>query len=114
MSKISNGETYMAIYGVVRRIPPGRVATYGQVARLAGLPNGARLVGYALRALGGQPGVPWQRVVNAQGRISPRADGRPADQIQRLLLEEEGVQLDEYGRISFERYGWRLSETAVD
>jgi methylated-DNA-protein-cysteine methyltransferase-like protein len=71
------------------------------------MPNGARLVGYALRALGGRSTVPWQRVVNAQGRISPRADGRPADEVQRLLLEAEGVRFDAHGRIPLERYGWQ-------
>ena len=65
--------TYQRIYDVVRRIPAGRVATYGQVAALAGLPGHARQVGYALHALEDHSGVPWQRVINAGGRVSPRS-----------------------------------------
>lgn len=98
-------DTYATIYAVVRRIPRGRVATYGQVARLAGRPRGARQVGYALAALD-DPGVPWHRVVNAKGRISPRR--RPgADEFQRILLEDEGVAFDDDGRICLARFGWR-------
>lgn len=97
---------YAGIYEVVCRIPHGRVATYGQVARLAGLPRQARRVGYALSALCGEEEVPWHRVVNAQGGISPRASGEPDDR-QRRLLELEGVVFDDRGRISLERYQWR-------
>lgn len=97
---------HAGIYEVVRRIPHGRVATYGQVARLAGLPRQARRVGYALSALRGDEGVPWHRVVNARGRISPRASGEPDDR-QRGLLEAEGVVFDDDGRLSLERYQWR-------
>ena len=98
--------TYSDIYAVVSSIPIGRVATYGQVAQLAGLPRRARLVGYALSALTDKT-VPWHRVVNAQGKISPRADGNPAAEMQRLLLEEEGVTFDAHGRIPLERFRWR-------
>lgn len=97
---------YADIYNVVRRIPRGHVATYGQVARLAGLPRQARRVGYALSALRGDEEVPWHRVVNAQGRISLRASGE-ADGRQRRMLESEGVVFDDYGRLSLERYQWR-------
>ena len=96
-----------AIYAVVKSIPPGFVATYGQVARLAGLPGHARQVGYALSALADKSAVLWHRVVNAQGRISPRSDGCPADMIQRLRLEDEGIRFDEGGRISLQRFQWR-------
>jgi len=98
---------YQAIYSVVQRIPEGRVATYGQVARLAGLPGLARLVGYALSALQGQIPVPWHRVVNAQGRISCRSDGSSAGLEQRLRLESEGVCFDGQGRIPLDRFLWR-------
>jgi methylated-DNA-protein-cysteine methyltransferase related protein len=98
---------YQAIYAVVRRIPQGRVATYGQIARLAGMPGQARLVGYALGALKDQAPVPWHRVVNAQGRISPRSGGGPADMVQRLRLENEGVCFDEHGRIPLDRFLWQ-------
>ena len=99
---------YQAIYDVVRRIPQGRVATYGQVAHLAGMPGRARLVGYALSALRGQIPVPWHRVVNAQGRISRRSDSGSADLEQRLRLESEGVCFDDLGRIPLERFLWQV------
>jgi methylated-DNA-protein-cysteine methyltransferase-like protein len=95
------------IYAVVRRIPRGRVATYGQVARLAGLAGHARQVGYALAALPeAQQGVPWHRVINAQGGVSARAE--PGwDDVQRQLLRREGVAFDRSGRTSLARFQWR-------
>ncbi len=96
--------TYPRIYQVVRRIPRGRVATYGQVADLAGLAGHARQVGYALSALDDDR-VPWHRVLNAQGRISPRDPGCVRQ--QRRLLEAEGVRLDAGDRVPLERYRWR-------
>ncbi|MHB1863448.1 MAG: MGMT family protein [Gemmatimonadaceae bacterium] len=95
------------IHAVVRKIPRGRVATYGQVARLAGLPGHARQVGYAMAALGHATLVPWHRVINVQGRVSPRRAGPGAGLRQRQLLEREGVRFDEAGRVSLERYGWQ-------
>ncbi|UCE01392.1 MAG: MGMT family protein [Candidatus Latescibacterota bacterium] len=98
--------TYATIYAVVRRIPRGRVATYGQVAALARLPGHARQVGYALHALPDASGVPWHRVINAQGRVSRRAE--PGwEELQRQLLEGEGVRFDSGGRTSLVRFGWR-------
>src|SRR5574338_365732 len=85
---------YDRIYAVVRRIPPGRVATYGQVAELAGIPGRARQVGYALHALPDSSAVPWQRVLNARGRVSLPPGSRSALE-QRLLLEREGVHFDQ-------------------
>lgn len=99
-------ERYRRIYAVVSRVPRGRVATYGQVAELAGLPGCARQVGYALHALSEQQSVPWQRVINARGEISPRSE-RGMDEVQRQLLEAEGVGFDPRGRVSLERYQWR-------
>jgi methylated-DNA-protein-cysteine methyltransferase related protein len=98
---------YPRIYAVVRAIPEGRVATYGQVAALAGLPGHARQVGYALASLPDDSDVPWQRVVNARGEVSVRA-GDPgwAQGYQRHRLEEEGVEFDTRGRIDLERFGW--------
>lgn len=93
------------IYEVVRRIPRGRVATYGQVARLAGFERHARQVGYALNRLPDDSGIPWHRVVNAKGEISARAvpdDGR----LQRMLLSKEGIRFDAGGRLSLDRYRW--------
>lgn len=94
------------IYAVIRRIPPGRVATYGQVAALAGLPGRARLVGRSLRETPDGLDIPWQRVINAKGEVSPRGGLGMEEGLQRHLLEEEGVLLDKGGRIDLDRYGW--------
>lgn len=96
---------------MIRRIPRGRVATYGQIARLAGLPGHARQVGYALHALPPSTSVPWQRVVNASGGISLRSSNGAAI-TQRILLEREGVVFDARGRIALARFGWRARESA--
>jgi methylated-DNA-protein-cysteine methyltransferase related protein len=98
---------YGRIYAVVRRIPAGKVATYGQVAELAGLERHARMAGYALHALPDHTTVPWHRVINAQGRLSLRADGEGSVLRQRFLLEEEGVVFDLSGRVSLKRFGWK-------
>jgi methylated-DNA-protein-cysteine methyltransferase-like protein len=101
-----SGNNYDRIYAVVRRIPRGRVATYGQVAAIAGLGGHARQVGYALHALATERAVPWHRVVNARGQISPRAEPG-GDLIQRQLLEREGVNFDAADRLELGRYRWR-------
>jgi len=93
------------IYDVVKMIPRGSVATYGQVASLSGLANHARLVGYALNAMPEEVDAPWHRVINAKGLISPRADTE-WEEHQRLLLEAEGIEFDTNGRISLKRFGW--------
>ena len=98
--------THARIYAVVRRIPRGRVATYGQIAALAGLRGQARLVGYALHALPAGSRVPWQRVINAQGMVSVRRSGAGSELNQRLRLEREGVRFDQRGRVALERYRW--------
>lgn len=99
-----NENLFEMIYRAVRRIPPGRVATYGQVARIVGLPRGARTVGWALRALPEGSDVPWQRVINARGSISFRPGGHAA-MVQQRLLEEEGIVFQE-GRVDLGAYGW--------
>jgi methylated-DNA-protein-cysteine methyltransferase-like protein len=99
--------TYQLIYAVVRRIPRGRVATYGQVAALAGFPRQPRLAGYALHALRDASAVPWHRVLNAQGRLSLMRSGGGAGLTQRLRLEQEGVQFTAAGRVDLKEYGWR-------
>lgn len=99
------------VYQVVQLIPPGRVATYGQIARLLGMVRGARTVGWALRSLPEGHDVPWQRVVNARGTVSFRP-GSPGATIQRDLLAEEGVVFDEHGRIDLRIYGWAGPEPA--
>ena len=100
--------SYERIWSVVRRIPRGRVATYGQIARIAGLPPQARMVGYALHALPDDiaSSVPWQRVINAQGRISLRAFAG-SEAVQRKRLEREGVKFDAKARVDLERFGWK-------
>ena len=102
-------EKHALIYEVVREIPYGKVATYGQVAMLAGLPGQARLAGYAMFNLPPELGnaVPWQRVVNAQGRISYSESRHGSDHRQRELLEAEGVAFDAQGRIDLKVYGWK-------
>ena len=93
---------YERIYEAVMRIPEGYVATYGQIARMVGMPRGARQVGYAMAALGcgtPRPEVPWHRIVNAKGESSIGEE-----QITRL--EAEGVIFGEDGRIDLRRFGW--------
>ena len=91
----------------MRQIPPGKVAAYGQIARLVGGCT-PRMVGYALAALRSSqegPEVPWQRVINRQGKISPHGEGF-GSAIQRQLLEDEGVVFNLQDVIDFERFGW--------
>jgi methylated-DNA-protein-cysteine methyltransferase-like protein len=95
---------YRRIYAIVKRVPKGRVATYGQIAAEAGIPN-PRQVGYALHALRDED-VPWHRVINAKGEVSPRREPG-CDASQRRLLEAEGVRFDARGRVPLERFGWR-------
>jgi methylated-DNA-protein-cysteine methyltransferase-like protein len=98
---------YRLVYRVVRRVPRGKVVTYGQVAAILGQPRAARAVGMALGALRGPliDLVPWQRVINAAGRCSHR-DGFWAD-IQREFLEREGVRFDRHGKVNLKRVRWR-------
>ena len=105
MPAACSSETYARIYRVVRQIPRGKVATYGQVARLAGFPGHARLVGYALHSLT-ESDVPWQRVINARGEVSPRSFGG-AEELQRELLEDEGVYFGAKGRVPLARHRWK-------
>jgi methylated-DNA-protein-cysteine methyltransferase-like protein len=100
------GSVYERIYTVVRRIPRGRVASYGQIARLAGLPGRARQVGYAMHALPAGTRVPWHRVVNAEGRVSRRRVPG-AELTQRMLLEREGICFGPGKRIPLARFGWK-------
>ena len=109
MRDAPRSSTHRRIHNAIARIPRGRVATYGQIARIAGMPGQARLVGYALHALPPDTSIPWQRVVNAQGAIST---GSGPDALQRRLLEREGVRFDERGRIPLASYQWRLRARA--
>jgi methylated-DNA-protein-cysteine methyltransferase-like protein len=102
---MSGARLYERIYATVCRVPAGRVATYGQIAKLTGR-CGARQVGYALAALPEGSAVPWQRIINTKGRISPRRGGGH-DELQRVLLEEEGIQFSLDGRVDLSRFGWK-------
>jgi len=125
------------VYRLVRQVPPGKVTSYGAIARMMGHPRAARTVGWALHSLppsvpptGGEeppsvpPGredapssfppsggderggkVPWHRVINSQGRISTSCREHSAD-LQRVLLEAEGIEFDEQGYVDWERFGW--------
>jgi methylated-DNA-protein-cysteine methyltransferase-like protein len=99
---------YRSIYAVVRRIPSGRVATYGQVAELAGIPGGARVAGAALKTSKPADRLPWQRVIGKagpnRGRIAIHNPVGAA--IQRQLLAQEGVEIGDSGLIALDRYGW--------
>ena len=106
MSPDPTNPTYQRIWATVDCIPRGRVATYGQVAREAGLPGRARQVGYALRHLPPGTELPWHRVVNARGEISVRSATGGVSREQRGRLAREGVLLDERGRVDLGRYGW--------
>jgi methylated-DNA-protein-cysteine methyltransferase-like protein len=92
------------VYVLVRCIPPGTVASYGQIARMLGQPHAARTVGWALRGTPEESAIPWQRVVNAAGRISISDPEAAAE--QRRLLEGEGVVFDPDDRIDMTRFGW--------
>jgi len=102
------GDNYARIYAVVRRVPRGRVATYGQVAALARLPRHARLVGYALNKLDEESGVtiPWHRIVNAKGQVSRRSNALGHEELQAHLLKREGVRMRD-GAIPLDRFQWR-------
>lgn len=106
MAKESSPSAWKSVYRVVRRIPVGQVATYGQIAALAGMPGAARQVGWALHALRPEDDVPWQRVINARGEVSSRGY-REIEDLQRSLLESEGVDFDSKGRIDLARYSWQ-------
>jgi methylated-DNA-protein-cysteine methyltransferase-like protein len=106
MGMQNRSEDYDLIYSMIMLIPKGRVATYGQIADLAGLPGHARQVGYALRALPSDSGVPWHRVVNASGRISRRFDP-VSEEEQRILLELEGIVFNRNNKIPLEEYQWK-------
>jgi methylated-DNA-protein-cysteine methyltransferase-like protein len=103
------GPVYDRILHVVRQVPQGQVATYGQIAMIAGDCT-PRMVGYCLAALDPVSDVPWQRVINYKGMVSPRSSGH-GSQLQRELLTEEGVEFDDHGRVSFRKFGWMEPES---
>ena len=99
---------YQRILEVIRQVPYGQVATYGQIALIVGDCT-PRMVGYCLASLDFDSDIPWQRIINHQGKVSPRSTGH-GSQLQRELLEEEGVEFDARGRVSFRKYGWMEPE----
>jgi methylated-DNA-protein-cysteine methyltransferase-like protein len=104
------------VYALVKLIPPGHVLSYSAVARLLGVPHGARAVGWALHALPEKSDVPWQRVVNAQGRISTRCESYSEDR-QRELLQAEGVLFDRTDLLKLRHFNaimWRITPEEVD
>jgi methylated-DNA-protein-cysteine methyltransferase related protein len=100
-------EAVEAICAVVLRIPKGWVATYGQVAAMAGMPRRARLVGRVLQRLEPATKIPWHRVVNAKGEVSYSLSRNGGDILQRRLLEKEGIKFDASNRLDLERCRWR-------
>jgi methylated-DNA-protein-cysteine methyltransferase-like protein len=103
---------YELIWSVVRKVPKGTVATYGQIAELAGLDGHARQVGYALHNLPGRSNVPWHRVINSRGEISPRTAG-DSHELQRMLLEAEGIEFDLRGKLDLKKYKWSGGRSAA-
>ncbi|NEP60525.1 MAG: methyltransferase [Symploca sp. SIO2G7] len=105
--------SYDRIYAVVRQIPWGKVATYGQVAELAGLIGKPRVVGYALYKVAPEDDIPWQRVINAKGEISTSVFRDGSDDLQRVLLEEEGIEF-EGNKINLANYRWQPSAEMIN
>jgi methylated-DNA-protein-cysteine methyltransferase related protein len=97
---------YESIYAIVRQIPVGKVATYGQIAELVGLSGRARVVGYALFRVAPGSEIPWQRVINAKGMVSQSPLRQGSDELQEVLLEQEGIVFDDQGRINLKCYQW--------
>jgi methylated-DNA-protein-cysteine methyltransferase related protein len=95
-----------AICAVIRRIPKGWVATYGQIAAMAGLPRRSRLVGHVLRHLDPATEIPWHRVVNAKGAVSYAVSRNGNDAFQQRLLEKEGIEFDDKNHFNLERFRW--------
>jgi methylated-DNA-protein-cysteine methyltransferase-like protein len=99
----ASNSIFARVYAIVRRVPRGRVVTYGQVARALGAPGAARTVGWAMHV--SPESVPWHRVVNARGEISLRPTTGYHE--QRARLKAEGVRFNRAGRIDLEKYGWK-------
>ena len=106
MTDPKQNSAHERFYALIRMIPRGRVATYGQVAALAGMKGRARMVGRALKESSPSDALPWQRVVNAAGRVSYHPDRLGADRLQRELLLEEGIAISPSGRIDMEAHRW--------
>ena len=98
---------YELIYSTVRKIPFGKVATYGQIADISRLYGKARLVGYALFRVDMKDDIPWHRVINSKGEISYSFQRQGGDYLQKVLLEEEGIEFKHNGKIDLSKYRWQ-------
>lgn len=108
VAKTDTESAYSRIYAAVKKIPRGKVATYGQIAELAGMPRHARQAGYALAATPEGMKIPWHRVINSQGRISLRLRhwDSGSDDLQKILLEAEGVVFVA-GKVNLKKFQWQ-------
>ena len=102
----SSKNVYKLIYDVIAQIPKGKVATYKQVASLAGFVGHARIVGYALNKVPEKLDLPWHRVINSQGKISYAISRNGHDDLQRQLLIEEGVIFSEKDIVDLDKFGF--------
>ena len=111
MQQQKSSPLYSAIYKLVGKVPSGYVITYGQIARLVGCT--ARIVGFAMAALPPGHDIPWQRVINSQGKVSLRTDG-DGNILQRDLLEAEGIRFDQHARINLDNHSWKFLHASED
>ena len=114
LSEVKAQPLYEAIYSRVRQIPAGQVATYGQIAESLGLPGRARQVGYALFQVAPDSEIPWHRVVNAQGKISQSPLRHGSDELQRVLLEREGIVFNTQKQIDLTCCRWKFEAEASE
>ena len=108
-SPLKSNNTYSMIYQIIRKVPKGKVATYGQIAFLVGIPRGARQVGYALHSLPDGSDVPWQRIINSRGKISYKSASF-FENIQYQLLVSEGIIFEESGKIDLQKFQWNPTQ----
>jgi methylated-DNA-protein-cysteine methyltransferase related protein len=99
---------FVAVWQIVGQVPLGKVVTYGQIAAMLGNPRAARTVGWALHSLPDSMDIPWHRVINSQGRISTDC-GEHSPNLQRYLLEKEGVIFNDKDHVDLEVHQWRPS-----
>lgn len=107
-----NDDFRTAVYAMVKKVPKGKVATYGQIAALVGHPRHSRHVGFALSSLPARIKIPWHRIINSAGRISLRLRhwDSGSDDLQRILLESEGVTFSPDGKVSLRKFRWEGPE----
>lgn len=109
-NQIMSTELYSQILEVIALVPFGKVATYGQIARLAGLPKHARLVGYALKNIDQASDIPWHRIINAQGKVSTHHLNQIGENIQLNKLRDEGIVVLN-GKINLKKYQWLVAQS---